>query len=62
MEIVTQLITYFGLDLISDAETFPELLQAFFCSLFALYLVVFTMRAMFAATYKIRQSMEGRRR
>lgn len=61
MEIFKMLIDYFSLDAISEAQTFPEFLQAFFYTLLALYLVVFIFRAMFAATWKIRQELMSRR-
>lgn len=61
MEIFMDLISFFGIDLISEVDSFPELLQAFFFAMFGLYLIVFTMRAMFAATYKIREDLAGRR-
>lgn len=61
MDIFMDLVSFFGIDLISEAETFPELLQTFFLDLFGMYLIVFTMRAMFAATYRIREDLVGRR-
>lgn len=61
MDIFMDLIGFFGIDLIAEADTFPELLQSFFFSLFGMYLVVFFARAMFAATWKIREDLAGRR-
>lgn len=60
MDIFMDLITYFGIDLIAEAETFPELLQHFMFSLFAMYLVVFIFRAFFAAVWKIKNDLTGR--
>lgn len=61
MEIFQMLIDYFSLGAISEAETFPEFLQAFIYTLLALYLIVFIFRAFFTATWKIRQELAGRR-
>ncbi len=61
MELFQMLIDYFSLSAIGEAQTFPELLQAFVCSLLALYLVVFVFRAVFTASWKIQQDLTGRR-
>ncbi len=61
MEIFQMMIDYFSLGAISEAETFPELLQAFLCTLLAMYLIVFVFRAFFSAIWKIRQDISGRR-
>lgn len=60
MEIFLDLISYFGINLIEEAETFPELLQRFLYSLFALYLIVFVFRAFFTAVWKIKSDLSGR--
>lgn len=61
MEIFQMMIDYFSLSAISEAETFPDLLQAFIYTLLALYLIVFIFRAFFTATWKIRQDLMARR-
>ncbi|MBP3458499.1 MAG: hypothetical protein J6K58_04765 [Lachnospiraceae bacterium] len=53
MEILTYLITWFQLDLIESAETFPELLQRFFFVLFAMYLILSVFRALFWFAWKM---------
>lgn len=62
MSLVEHLTTFFSMNKISEASTFPELLQAFLISVFALYVTVFMIRAVFAATYAIRDGMYGGRR
>jgi hypothetical protein len=57
MNIFLDLVSYFGIDALSQAETFPELLQNIFYCLFAVYLIVFIFRLMFNATWKIRQDL-----
>lgn len=53
MDVFMDLLAYFGINLVGECETFPEMLQAFFYTLFAIYLVVFIFRALFAATWKL---------
>lgn len=51
MELIESLISYFGLQLIEECETFPELLQCLMCYLLAVYLVVMTIKALFGFMY-----------
>lgn len=61
MELFDLITIYFGLDKIAEVQTFPELLQAFLYTMFALYLVVFMFRAVFSASWRLQQSLSGRR-
>lgn len=53
MEIFIEIITYFGIPAISEAETFPELLEYFLTTGFSLILIITVMRALIGATHKI---------
>lgn len=48
MQIIEELIDFFGLDAISTAETFPELLQAIVYIFMACSVLLFTFRSFFA--------------
>lgn len=48
-----EIITYFGIPLISEAETFPELLEYFLTTGFSLFLIITVMRALIGATYRV---------
>lgn len=48
MQIIEELINFFGLDFISKAETFPELLQSIVYIFMACAVLLFTFRAFFA--------------
>ncbi|MBD5541358.1 MAG: hypothetical protein HDR00_09260 [Lachnospiraceae bacterium] len=61
MELFDLITVYFGLDKIAEAQTFPELLQAFLYTMFALYLVVFLFRAVFSVSWRLQQTLSGRR-
>lgn len=61
MEFFEIMSSYFGLNNLAEAQTFPELLQTFLCTMFAMYIVVSIFRAVFTATWKIRQDLTGRR-
>lgn len=58
MELFNQIIEYFGLHLISEAETFPELLEFSFQSVFALFLVVMIFRVIFKFMGECNRLME----
>lgn len=53
MEIFYDLVSYLGIDLLGSCETFPELLQSFFMMLFAMYIIVMTIKAVISASYKL---------
>lgn len=58
MEIFTELITYFGIEMIGQAETFPELLQYFLMSMFSIYLIVLVISTMFNAVWHIKNDLK----
>lgn len=53
MQIIEELKNFFGLELISEAQTFPELLQAVVCLLMACALLLFVFRGFFAMNARI---------
>lgn len=48
MQIIEELKNFFGLELISESQTFPELLQSIVYIFVACALLLFTFRAFFA--------------
>lgn len=50
MEIVNSLITFFGIDLLTDSATFVDLLNTTMRIGVALWLTIFIIRSMFLAT------------
>ena len=53
MDLFMDIITYFGINLVEQAETFPQLLQNFMYSAFAMYIMVCIFRAFANASWKI---------
>ena len=53
MQIIEELINFFGFDALLAAETFPELLYAMFCITMACFLLLFVFRAFFAMNARI---------
>ena len=53
MQLIEELINFFGLDAISTAETFPELLQAIVCIIMACSLLLFVFRGFFSMNARI---------
>ena len=50
MEIVESLITFFGIDLIGETSTFPDLLSCMLKIGVSLWLTIFIIRSMFLVT------------
>lgn len=53
MQIIYDLANFFGIPLLSTAETMPQLLEYLAYMLLAVYVVVITIRAAFNATWHI---------
>lgn len=58
MELFQQVIDYFGLPLISEATTFPQLIGALFISIFSIYLVVLIFKVIFGFMSQVNRLME----
>ena len=48
MNIVESLVEFFGIDLLSQAETFPEIMQVFLYILFGVIVVCVLLKCLFA--------------
>lgn len=57
MEIFTELLSYFGVPMISQASSFAELLQFFLLCVFALYLILFMFKFLFNAVWQIQNNL-----
>lgn len=60
MEIFQMIVDYFSLNAISEAQTFPELLQALVNILCCMYLILMIFRALFNASWRIQQGFNRR--
>jgi hypothetical protein len=60
MEILMELISYFGIEMIGEAETFPQLLQSFLTTMLAIYLVVIVITELFKATWHIGHDLNSK--
>ena len=53
MDIIESLISYFGLQLLSECETFPEMLECLMCIMLAVYMVIMVIKALFSFMFNI---------
>ena len=61
MELLQIVTDYFGLNAISTAETFPELIDAFLSVFCAVMIVLVIIRTMINATWRIKNDLAGGR-
>ena len=57
MYIFNELLTYFGIDRLSEYATFPEFLEWFFTCAFAVALVLFIFKFFFSAVWQIQNNL-----
>ena len=61
MELLQIVTDYFGLSGIADAQTFPELIDAFLSVFCAVMIVLVIIRTMLNATWRIKNDLTGGR-
>lgn len=57
MYIFNELLTYFGVNRLSECVTFPELLEWFLMCLFAIVLILFIFKMFFNAVWQIQNNL-----
>ena len=57
MEIFLNLLSYFGIDLLTEQATFTDLIQFMMLSFLAMFLVLFIFKLFFAAVWQIQNRL-----